>query len=152
MLQLFLPITEKWLALDHSHIFQQHWMLVLHYWNDCCSDTQTSTAFFTTHNMDWKRAVTAKSCYWSSDCRLSVQAVKSTASSTQRVPLAAASSHLVPFNHAYWRLGSIFLPMCGPHWGRPHSGSINNNWIIYFIKMYSESFLNVLQHLVTTAF
>lgn len=112
----FSPITEKILALDYNHILQQHWkrsaLHVLHYWDDCHSDTQTSTESFTMHSIDWMRAVMAKCCYWSSDGRMSVQAVKPTPSSMQRTPLAAAFSHLVPFNHAYWRLASIFLPTC----------------------------------------
>lgn len=62
---------------------------------------------FTTYNVDWKRVSTYKWCYWGSGTWLSVQAVKSTHSSTQRVPLAAASFHPVPFNH-----GCIFLPSC----------------------------------------
>lgn len=104
---------------------------------------------FTIYNMDWKSVSTHKCCYWGSATWLSVQAVKSTHSSTQRVPLAVASFHPVAFNHVHRRFGSIFLPS-GP---RPHSSSagggvvsdpslpvllqwnICNNWIFYFINM-----------------
>lgn len=104
---------------------------------------------FTTYNMDWERVSTYKCCYWSSDTWLSVQAVKSTHSSTQRVPLSAASFHPVPFNHVHWRLGSISFPS-GPRRRSSAAGgavasdqsllllsqwNICNNWIIYFINM-----------------
>lgn len=102
---------------------------------------------FTTYNMDWKSVSTCKCCYWGSDTWLSVQAVKSTRSSTQCVPLSAASFHPVLLNHAHRRLGSISFPS-GP---RPRSSAagpsdqsllllsqwnICNNWIIYFINMH----------------
>lgn len=67
---------------------------------------------FTTYNVDWKRVSTYKWCYWGSGTWLSVQAVKSTHSSTQRVPLAVASFHPVPFNHGYRRFGCNFLLSC----------------------------------------
>lgn len=61
--QLFSPITEKILNLDHNLILQQHWkrwdLYVLHYWDNCCSDTQSNTESFTVHNMDWKRRTSA---------------------------------------------------------------------------------------------
>lgn len=111
------PWRKHWIWITTARCSRIKWN-VLHYWDNCSPDTQTGTAMLH-HHMDWKSVSTCKCCYWGSDTWLSVQAVKSTRSSTQCVPLSAASFHPVLLNHAHRRLGSISFPS-GP---RPRSSA-----------------------------